>query len=223
MILLSILSVIMHLICGNNLNWLLNLNLIYETLWTGVKMVLLISVLGKLKWFFLAGLIAMVLLIWKCMGFVLEEKSSWCWGWPPVLNWIGACALSLFITKTASKKLELCALKFLSPEVTLYLYKSTICSWMEYCCHDWVGAPNCYLKLLDKLQKQTCRTVGPSFATFLEPLAHHQDVDSLSFFYIYIITLVDILQNWLKWFHFFFLKGGLLVILKDCIFFCHHS
>ena len=32
MILLSILSVIRHLICGNNLNWLLNLNLIYETL-----------------------------------------------------------------------------------------------------------------------------------------------------------------------------------------------
>ena len=31
MILLSILSVIRHLICGNNLNWLLNLNLIYKT------------------------------------------------------------------------------------------------------------------------------------------------------------------------------------------------
>ena len=37
MILLSILSVIRHLICGSNLNWPLNLNLIYETLWTGVK------------------------------------------------------------------------------------------------------------------------------------------------------------------------------------------
>ena len=32
MILLSILSVNKHLICGNNLNWLLNLNLIYKTL-----------------------------------------------------------------------------------------------------------------------------------------------------------------------------------------------
>ena len=37
MILLSILSVIRHLICGNNLNWLLNLNLIYKTLWAGVR------------------------------------------------------------------------------------------------------------------------------------------------------------------------------------------
>ena len=37
MILLFILSVIRHLICGNNLNWLLNLNLIYETLDWGKK------------------------------------------------------------------------------------------------------------------------------------------------------------------------------------------
>ena len=42
LILLSILSVIRHLICGNNLNWLLNLNLIYETLWTGAGSGLLI-------------------------------------------------------------------------------------------------------------------------------------------------------------------------------------
>ena len=37
MILLSILSVIGHLICGINLNWLLNLNLIYETVDWGKK------------------------------------------------------------------------------------------------------------------------------------------------------------------------------------------
>ena len=49
MILLSILSVIRHLICGNNLNWLLNLNLIYETQWTEVRSGLLISMLGKLS------------------------------------------------------------------------------------------------------------------------------------------------------------------------------
>ena len=34
MILLYILSVIRHLISGNNLDWFQNLNLIYETLWT---------------------------------------------------------------------------------------------------------------------------------------------------------------------------------------------
>ena len=62
-ILLSILSVIEHLIRGNNLNWLLNLNLIQETLWTGVRSGFLISRLGKLKWFCLTGLITMILLM----------------------------------------------------------------------------------------------------------------------------------------------------------------
>ena len=52
---------------------------------------------------------------------------------------------------------------------------------MEYCCHIWADAPTCYLELLDKLQKQICRTV----ATSLEPLAHHQNVASLSLFYRY--------------------------------------
>ena len=57
MILLSILNVIRHLICGN---WLLNLNLIYETLWTEARSGLLISMLGKLNWFCLTGLITLV-------------------------------------------------------------------------------------------------------------------------------------------------------------------
>ena len=47
MILLSTLSLDRHLICGNNLNWLQNLNLIYKTLWTGVRSGLLISIFGK--------------------------------------------------------------------------------------------------------------------------------------------------------------------------------
>ena len=53
---------------------------------------------------------------------------------------------------------------------------------MEYCCHVWAGAPSCYLELLDKLQKQICRTVGPSLAASLEPFAHHGNVASLSLF-----------------------------------------
>ena len=56
---------------------------------------------------------------------------------------------------------------------------------MEYCCHVWAGVPSCYLELLDKLQKQMCRTVGTSFAVSLEPLAHCQNVASLSLFYRY--------------------------------------
>ena len=52
---------------------------------------------------------------------------------------------------------------------------------MEYCFHVWAGAPSCYLELLDKLQKQICKTVGPSF----EPLAHYRNVASLSLLYRY--------------------------------------
>ena len=91
------------------------------------------------------------------------------------------------IAKTASKKIGalIHSKKFLSPEVALYLYKSTTCPCMEYCCHIWAGAPSCYLELLDTLQKQICRTVGPSLAASLEPLAHHRNVVSLSLFYKY--------------------------------------
>ena len=56
---------------------------------------------------------------------------------------------------------------------------------MEYCCHVWADAPSYYLELLDKLQKRICRTVGPSLAASLEPLAHRRNVASLSLFYRY--------------------------------------
>ena len=68
MILLSILSVIRHLICDNNSTWLLNLNLIYETLWTGARNDLQISMLRKLNWFHMTSLITLILLIRKWMG-----------------------------------------------------------------------------------------------------------------------------------------------------------
>ena len=86
------------------------------------------------------------------------------------------------IAKTASKKIRPFSrsMKFLSHEVALYLYKSTICPCMDYCCHVWAGAPSCYLKLLDKLQKQICRTVGLSLAASLKPLAQCRNVARLS-------------------------------------------
>ena len=89
------------------------------------------------------------------------------------------------------------------------LYKSTAC-------HIWPGVPSCYLKLLDKLQKQICKTVGPSLAACLEPLAHRRNVASISLFYKYLETFN---LNWLDWFNFLILEGGLLVILIDCMIF----
>ena len=60
------------------------------------------------------------------------------------------------IAKTASKKIGalICSMKFLSLEVPLYLYKSTIHPCMEYCCHFWAGSPTCYLELLDSYKNE---------------------------------------------------------------------
>ena len=99
-------------------------------------------------------------------------------------------ALTLIsVAKTASKKIGalIRSMKFLSPEVALYLYKSTIRPCMEYCCHVWTGAPSCYLELLDKLQKLICKTVGPSLAVSLETLTHPQNVTGLRLFYRYYV------------------------------------
>ena len=102
-------------------------------------------------------------------------------------------------------------MKFLVPEVALYLYKSIIQPCMEYCCHGWAGAPSCYLELLDKLQKQICRTVGPSLAVSLEPLAHHRNLVNLILFYMYYFGRFSLELAQLVPLHFSW--GGLLIIL----------
>ena len=111
----------------------------------------------------------------KMNGSVLEEKSGFLGLiFSSKLDW-GFYIIS--IAKTASKKIEILirAMEFLSPEVTLYLYKSTIRSCIEYCCHVWAGAPGCYFELLDKLKNRICRTVGLLLASSLEPLAHRRN------------------------------------------------
>ena len=115
---------------------------------------------------------------------VLEEKSSFKMlglTFSSKLDWSSYIAS---IVKTASKKIGalIRSMMFLSPEVALYLYKSTIQLCMEYFCHVWAGAPSCYLELLGKLQKQICRTVGSLLAASLEPLDHRPNVASVSLF-----------------------------------------
>ena len=64
----------------------------------------------------------------------------------------------------------------------MYLYKSTIHPCIEYCCPVRAVAPSCYLELLDRLQKEICRTIVSSFTACLEPLAHLRNRASLSLF-----------------------------------------
>ena len=70
----------------------------------------------------------------KMLGLTFSSKLDW-----------GSYMIS--IAKTASKKIGalIWAMKFLSPEVALYLYKSTIHPCMEYCCHIWAGASKSFL------------------------------------------------------------------------------
>ena len=72
----------------------------------------------------------------KMLGLTFSSKLDW-------------SSYIITIAKTAPKKIEhFDSIKFLSSEVALYLYKSTIQPFMEYCCHVWAGATSCYLVLL---------------------------------------------------------------------------
>ena len=106
--------------------------------------------LEKLNLFRLTGVVILVLLIWKRMGLFLRKNHYLrCW---VSLDW---SSYIVSIPKSASKKIgtSIRSMKFLSPEVVLYLYKSTIRPALQgYCCHVWAGAPSCFLEMLDKLQ-----------------------------------------------------------------------
>ena len=60
----------------------------------------------------------------KTLGLTFSSKLDW-------------RSYIISIAKTASKKIGglIRSINFLSPEVALYLYKSTMCSCMEYCCY----------------------------------------------------------------------------------------
>ena len=107
--------------------------------WIGARRGLLISVLEKLNLFGLTSLITLVLLMWKRMGLLLRKNHMLGLSFCSKLD-CGSYIIS--ITKTASKKFGalIQSMKFLSPEVVLYLNKFTIWPCLEYCCHVWASA-----------------------------------------------------------------------------------
>ena len=80
----------------------------------------------------------------KMGGSTLEEKSSFKMLGMTFSSKLGWGSYIISIAKTASKKIGalIRSMKFLSHEVALYLYKSTIHPCVEYCCHVWAGAPS---------------------------------------------------------------------------------
>ena len=107
------------------------------------------------------------------VGSVLEKKSSYKMLGLNFSSKLGWASYIITNAKTVSKKIGalIHSMKFLSPEVILYLYKPAIRPCIEYC-HVWAGVRGRYLELLDKLQKRRCRTVVLSLAASLEFLTH---------------------------------------------------
>ena len=184
MILFSILGLIRHMICGNNLNWLLILNQTCDTVDWGKKWLVVFN----------AGKTQLVLCDWsnsigsidvKMDGSVLEENPSFKMlglTFSSKLDWDSyIISIAKFLTKKIVVLIR--SMKFLSPELALSINPP----YVHVSCHVWTGAPSSHLELLDKLQRRICRTVGPSRAASLEPLAHHRNVTSLSLLYRYYL------------------------------------
>ena len=110
----------------------------------------------------------------KMLGLTLSSKLDW-----------GSYIISIARTEFKKIRALICSTKFSSLEFALYLFKSNIQSYIEYCCYVWADALNYYLELLDNLQKRIFRTVGPLLAASLEPLNQRRNVAIFSLFNSY--------------------------------------
>ena len=77
---------------------------------------------------------------------------------------------------------------------------------------DWIS----YIVYIAKTVSKKIEALIPSINFFLMRLL----CISINLPYTWSYhTLVDVLLNWLNWYHFLFLEGGLLAILIDCMIF----
>ena len=120
-------------------------------------------------------------------GSVLEEKSSFKMLGFTFSSKLDCGSYVISIAKTGSKKIGslIHSMKFLSREVALYLYKSTIQPCIEYTVLMsglvlLVDTWNCSISY-----KRICRTTGSLLAASLEPLALYRNIVSLSLLYRY--------------------------------------
>ena len=130
------------------MTWLLSFNLIYKSLWTGAGSGLLISMLENTWCNSIDRSNNADATDMKMYGSVLEEKSSLKMLGLPFSSKLDWGSYIISIAKTTSKKIRalIRSMKFLSPEVVPYLYKSIIRPCMKYSSHVWTGASSCYLE-----------------------------------------------------------------------------
>ena len=115
------LNVFRFLIFDNNLNSFLKLSLVIVTLWTGARSCFSISMQGKL---FDPNI--QISLVWICLSLIKKSPFQLLGlSFHVILDWGSYIVLT---SKTPSKKIGALVfpMKFLSSEVMLYLYKSTI-------------------------------------------------------------------------------------------------
>ena len=103
---------------------------------------LLTSMLEKLNWFHLTGLITLVLLMWKWVGMSLKKDHLLRWDCLSLLNWIVGFTLSPLLKLPPTQlKAWLVLLDFFRPKflfVSINLLYSLAILLLEYCCHLWV-------------------------------------------------------------------------------------
>ena len=170
-IVLSILSLIKHLICGNNLNWLLNLNLINKTLDWGKKWLSDFNV-GKTQLVSFDQSNNTGSIDLKMDGSDLEDKSSFRMlglVFSSKLDW-GSCIIS--IAKTGSKKvgaiihsMKIFLLRLLCISINLpytHIWSTVVMSGLVPQVITW-NYQTSYKKIFG--------TVGPSLAVSCELLA----------------------------------------------------
>ena len=137
----------------------------------------------------------------KMLGLTFFSKLDW-----------GSYIISIAKTPTKEIGALIRSMKFLSPEIALFLYKSTIQPCMESSCHVWVvllvATWDCWISC----KNGYAGLLGLNFLLLLNPwlIVEMQPVS---------ITLVDVHLNLLNWFLFLILDGGLLIILIDCMIF----
>ena len=156
--------------------------------------------------------------MWKWMGlFSGRNHLLRCRGWLSLLNWIGALTFSLLL-QLPSRKLEpwflvwsFFLLRLLCISINLpyaHVWNTVVMSGLVPLVATW------NFRQAAETVMQDCWSFTYCFSWTLGSSSRCDQLKSSIG-----ITLPDVLDNWLSWFHLLFLEGGLLVTLIDCMIF----
>ena len=109
----------------------------------------------------------------NCLGVEVSNDLNWK---PHIVNVAKAASKKLFVLRKSRK--------FLSPEDSLFLYKTQIRLMMEYCSFIWDRAAHSHIGLLDNIEKRALKLINcQSLTEHMESLSSCRKVVSLYVFY----------------------------------------